>query len=250
MGYTDLHTHTTFCDGNCTPEEMVTAAIDKGITTLGLLAHSYVDFDRDYSIHPERVCEFRAEVDRLKEKYKGKIELLFGIEADYYATELYGDTDYVIGSVHYLAFEDGYRSIDMSEDEQRRIVEEKFGGDWYAMCEAYYALVSGIRERCSADIVGHFDIVTKFNEGDRLFNTDCERYRRAWKAAADKLIADGVCFEINTGAMSRKKRTAPYPAAEILEYLVSGGARLVLSSDAHIAEHLAYRFDDYSHYLR
>ena len=113
MGYTDLHTHTTFCDGHNTPEEMVLAAIDKGITTLGLLAHSYVNFDRDYSIRPERTEEFRKEVGRLKEKYRGKIELLFGIEADYYATEIYGGTDYVIGSVHYLSFDDGYLSLEI-----------------------------------------------------------------------------------------------------------------------------------------
>ena len=98
MGYCDLHTHTTFCDGKSTPREMVLSAIDKGITTLGLLAHSYVDFDRNYAIDPARVEDFRKEVANLKEEFKDKIEILFGIEADYYASEIYGGTDYIIGS--------------------------------------------------------------------------------------------------------------------------------------------------------
>lgn len=249
MGYVDLHTHTCFCDGHSTPEEMVIAAIDKGITTLGLLAHSYVEFDRGYAINPARTEEFRGEVERLKEKYRGKIEILFGIEADYYATELYGKTDYVIGSVHYLKFGDKYRSLDMSAEELCRIVDEEFGGDWYAMCEEYYERLSDIKERCAADIVGHFDIVTKFNEGDRLFDTSAERYRKAWKIAADKLIADGLCFEINTGAIARGKRTTPYPSVEITEYLKSRGAHLILSSDAHCAENLAFQFEKYTHLL-
>lgn len=249
MGYTDLHTHTTFCDGRDTPEEMVVSAIDKGITTLGLLAHSYVEFDKHYAIDPTRVEEFRAEVARLKEKYRDKIEILFGIEADYYATELYGGTDYVIGSVHYFKFEDGYRSVDMSREELCSVVKKKFGGDWYAMCEAYYTTVALVGERCGADIVGHFDLVTKFNEGDCLFDTRNERYRAAWRAAADRLVADGVRFEINTGAIARGRRTSPYPSAEIIDYVRSRGGSFILSSDAHFADKLAYDFDKYSRLL-
>ena len=250
MGYCDLHTHTTFCDGKSTPREMVLSAIDKGITTLGLLAHSYVDFDRNYAIDPARVEDFRAEVANLKEEFKDKIEILFGIEADYYASEIYGGTDYIIGSVHYLKFEDGFRSVDMSREELLRVVNEKFDGDFYAMCEEYYRLVADVVAKLRADIVGHFDIVTKFNEDDVLFDTKNERYIKAWQAAADRLIADGATFEINTGAIARGKRTTPYPAQDIIDYLKKRGARLVLSSDSHRAQTLAYDFDKYSHLIK
>ena len=249
MGYTDLHTHTTFCDGRNTPEEMVLSAIERGISTLGLLAHSYVEFDKRYAIDPGRVEEFRTEVSRLKEKYKDKIEILFGIEADYYATEIYGDTDYVIGSVHYFKSNGGYRSVDMSPDEIKSVVDDLFGGDWYAMCEEYFDTVSDVKKRCGATIVGHFDLVTKFNEGDVLFDTKNERYVNAWKRAADKLIADGITFEINTGAIARGKRTQPYPAPEMIEYIRSHGGKFILSSDAHFKEKLAYDFEIYEKLL-
>lgn len=250
MRYCDLHTHTTYCDGKSSPEEMVLSAIDKGITTLGLLAHSYVDFDKNYAIAPTRVEDFRAEVAGLKEKYKDRIEILFGIEADYYASEIYGGTDYIIGSVHYLKFGDRFRSVDMSREELLLIVDEEFGGDVYAMCEEYYRLVADVVKKLGADIVGHFDIVTKFNEGDVLFDTKNERYIKAWQAAADSLIADGATFEINTGAIARGKRTTPYPAAEIIDYLKARWAGLVLSSDSHRAETLAYEFGKYAHLIK
>ncbi len=249
MGYTDLHTHTTFCDGRNTPEEMVLSAIDKGITTLGLLAHSYVEFDVGYAIDPGRVEEFRAEVNRLKEKYRDKIEILFGIEADYYATEIYGGTDYVIGSVHYFKTGECYRSVDMSEAELISATDEVFGGDWYAMTEAYFDTVSRVGERCGANIVGHFDLVTKFNEGDRLFDTKNERYVAAWRRAADRLIEEGIVFEINTGAIARGRRTTPYPSFDMIEYIRERGGKFTLSSDAHFAEKLAFDFDKYKHLL-
>ena len=249
MGYTDLHTHTLFCDGRSTPEEMVTSAIERGITTLGLLAHSYVEFDKSYAIDPTRVEDFRREVARLKHKYRDKINILFGIEADYHATEIYGGTDYVIGSVHYFRFGEGYRSVDMSEAELTSVVNEHFGGDWYAMCEEYYRMLGEVRAKLGADIVGHFDLVTKFNEGDILFSTDNERYRRAWQAAADRLIAEGAIFEINTGAIARGRRTAPYPLQEIYDYVKAGGGKFILSSDAHRADNLAYKFSEYEHLL-
>ena len=41
----DLHIHTTFCDGKNSAEEMVLAAIDRGLKTIGFSSHSYLPFD-------------------------------------------------------------------------------------------------------------------------------------------------------------------------------------------------------------
>ena len=54
-----------------------------------------------------------------------------------------------------------------------------------------------------------------------------------------------VPFELNTGAISRGYRTSPYPADDISEYIKNGGGRLVLSSDAHRAEDIAFAFERY-----
>ena len=47
---TNFHTHTTFCDGQNTPEEMVLAAIEKGFSALGFSGHGYTTFDTSYCI--------------------------------------------------------------------------------------------------------------------------------------------------------------------------------------------------------
>ena len=44
----DLHTHTSFCDGKNSPEEMVRSAVEKGFDVLGFSGHSYTPFDETY----------------------------------------------------------------------------------------------------------------------------------------------------------------------------------------------------------
>ena len=100
-------------------------------------------------------------------------------------------------------------------------------------------------EHTHADLIGHFDLITKFNEGNKLFDEECPRYLDAAFAALDELLKTGRPFEINTGAISRGYRTSPYPSAEIQAYIKEHGGRFVLSSDAHSADALAYGFDQY-----
>ena len=38
----NAHTHTTFCDGKNTAEEMVQAALDNGFVSLGFSGHSFI----------------------------------------------------------------------------------------------------------------------------------------------------------------------------------------------------------------
>ena len=71
------------------------------------------------------------------------------------------------------------------------------------------------------------------------------RYVKAWQNAADILLKTGKPFEINTGAMSRGYRTSPYPHKEIRDYIRAHGGKLILSSDSHSKETIAYKFADY-----
>ena len=38
----NLHTHSTYCDGNDTLEEMIQTCMAKGFTSLGFSGHSYM----------------------------------------------------------------------------------------------------------------------------------------------------------------------------------------------------------------
>lgn len=241
---TDLHVHTTFSDGRNTPEEMVLAAIEKGMTRLGFSDHSYTFFDEDYCMPKARIGEYRACIAALKEKYTGKIEILCGIEQDTFSAESTDGYDYVIGSTHYICVNGEYISIDHREDILLDAAQRHFGGDLIALAEEYWRTVSETVERTGADIIGHLDLITKFNEGGRLFDEADPRYRKAAFAAVDKLLCSGKPFEINTGAISRGYRTAPYPAPFLRQYIQEKGGSFLYSSDSHGADTLMFQFKE------
>ena len=246
MGYSDLHTHTYFCDGKDSPEDMVLSAIEKGLDTIGILTHSYVEFDKDCSIAEDRQAEFIAEVNRLKEKYKEKIKVLCGVEVDYYATSVAEGYDYKLGSLHYFKIGNKFYSLDISIPGFIEMVEKEFDGDYLAVCEEYYRLLADVPRKTGADVIAHIDLITKFNEGDKLFDTKDPRYVKAYRAAVDALIPYGLPFEVNTGAISRGYRTTPYPAPDIIDYIKEKGGKLIISSDSHSKENIAFLFDKYA----
>jgi len=51
----NLHTHSTFDDGQNTLEEMAFAAEKAGLTSLGLSVHSPLPFDSCWTITPARI---------------------------------------------------------------------------------------------------------------------------------------------------------------------------------------------------
>ena len=233
----NYHSHTCFCDGADTPEELVREAIRLGCPELGFSGHSHIPFD-DCCMTLEGTERYKAEIRRLKKKYAGEIRIWLGIEQDIFGDLPTEDYEYVIGSVHYVYKDGRYLSVDESEAAFREHVEQAYHGDVYAFAEDYYALVAQVWERTACRIVGHFDLFAKFNEDDRLFDTACPRYRRAALDALDALADKPVLFEINTGAISRGYRRTPYPAPWLLEELQARGAGLILSSDCHRKEDL------------
>jgi len=235
----DLHTHTVYSDGNNTPEEMVLSAIEKGLDVIGISDHSYTSFDDSYCLKKETVEEYIKEIQSLKTKYSDKIKILCGIEQDLYSGMPEYDFDYVIGSAHYIQLGDEYITVDNTSDELKEAVNKYFGGDIYPLIEEYYRLVATVAEKTGADIIGHFDLITKFQEKEPLFDEKDERYIKAWQAAADKLIEADIPFEINYGAISRGYRTTPYPSKDIQEYIAKKGGKLILSSDSHHKDTIA-----------
>ena len=242
----DYHVHTTFSDGANTPEEVVKAAINMGLTELGFSDHSYTAFDRSCCIPEERIEEYKKTISALKEQYRGQIRILCGIEQDYYSETDVEGYDYVIGSVHCIRVGDQYLTVDDTAQVQRSAVETCFGGDYYAYAERYFELVGDVVEKTHADIIGHFDLISKFIEQEPLFDQHHPRYVRAWQQAADRLIPYGKPFEINTGAISRGYRTSPYPSPDMIDYIRQRGGRFLLSSDSHRADTLCYGFSRFS----
>ena len=243
MTLSDIHTHTSYCDGKNTPEEMVEAAIEKGLVKIGFSGHCYTFFDERYCMSIPNVIKYITEITALKEKYKGKIKIRCGVEQDYYSNFSRMGFDYIIGSVHYLKVGDEYIPIDESPEILKAAADKHFGGDIYALCEEYYRCVGDVVLVTDADIIGHFDLISKFNDDGNLFDENNERYVAAYKKAIDALIPFGKPFELNTGAISRGYRTHPYPSRAQLEYIAQKGGCVILTGDTHAKENLCYEFE-------
>lgn len=81
----NLHTHTCYCDGADTAEEVVLAAIDKGFSSIGFSGHSYMHYAPDHSMSLKGTEEYKKEIAMLKEKYQDKIDIFCGLEFDMYS---------------------------------------------------------------------------------------------------------------------------------------------------------------------
>lgn len=242
----DFHVHTVFSDGKNTPAEVVESAVQKGIKRLGFSDHSYTYFDESYCMKKDAVSEYKSEIASLKEKYEGIIDIYCGVEQDYYSDEPTEGFDYVIGSVHYVKIEGDFIPIDESPEILIDAAQKYFNGDIYSLVECYYDTVSDVLNKINADIIGHLDLITKFNENNALFDMNCERYLNSAKKAVDCLLKANKTFEINTGAISRGYRSSAYPSDNILKYIIENAGKLVLSSDSHNRETLAFEFEKYN----
>ena len=245
MSQTDYHIHTTYSDGRNTPEEYIEEAIRKGFTRIGFSDHSCVPFDPYPGVAYDRFSEYKAAIDALKEKYAGKITVYCGMEQDYLSPAPVGQPDYLIGSVHYIHDQGEYFSVDAGPQIVADAIRRLYNRDPYAYAEAYYAQMEDLINRTNADIIGHFDVVTCYQDILHLFDFKHPRYVAAWQKAVDALIPFGRPFEINTRAITKQIRNEPCPSLDILRYIAGHGGKFVLSSDSHGKEELGSHFKEY-----
>lgn len=245
----NFHTHTTYCDGKSTAEEMVQKAIELGLSKLGFSGHSYTEFDLEPCMTLDGTEDYKKEIASLKEKYKDKIEILLGIEYDYHSNCSLDGYDYVLGSVHYILKNGEYLCIDYSREKQIEAVDKYYSGDFYSYIEDYYKTVAQLYNKTKCDIIGHFDLIVKYNGDGSLFDVKHPRYIAAWRAAADAIIQTPAVVEINTGGIARGHVKEAYPSNEIIDYFKQKGKRLIFSSDCHNKNYLLCGYDKVKKYL-
>ena len=246
----DLHNHSSFCDGGCSPQEMAKAAYEKGFSDFGFSGHSHADFDLPCSVRD--VAGYIKEINRLKQVYKGKMRIYCGVEQDYLAPVTDPESyDYILGAVHYFHQPGGpYYAIDGTEQENRRCIADIFHGDGYGFCRLYYQQVAENVLKYHPDLVAHFDLLVKNNDTGHFFDEDSRRYRSYALEALEVCLDQDMILELNTGGMYRGFRRQPYPADFLLRELLSRGGRIALSADAHRTEAVGYMFEDMLERLR
>ena len=243
----NLHTHSTFCDGKSTVEENVLSAIDKGFCSLGFSGHGYTPIGnycmKDTEGYINEVC-------RVREKYKDKIQVYLGVEEDLVYQADRSRYDYIIGSNHYFYINGKEYDVDNTAQIMHECVA-LMNGDVLSLAENYYQKYCDYILARKPDIVAHFDLLTKFDEkeetplyiGNKEYNELSVKYLLC-------ALKSGSMFEINTGAISRGYRTKHYPSDEILYALLKNGGKIVLNSDSHHADNLDCAFDKTVPYLK
>lgn len=250
MILSNVHTHTKYCDGKNSPEEMVKAAILKGFLSLGFSGHAYTPHDDTYCMNQEKTLAYIDEINCLKEKYKDRIEIYLGSECDLYSEIDREKYDYIIASVHYAAAPDGsLHDVDHTEQIMSDTVKSHFNNDFSRYLKSYFDAVSKLG-KLNPDIIGHFDLVAKFNEGNRYFDENSKEYLNMAFDAIDALLPYCRLFEVNTGAISRGYKTTPYPAFPILKRLYEKNAGVILTSDCHNAEFLDCNYKETTEILK
>ena len=248
MQRSNFHTHTVYSDGHDTVREMIETAIEKGFHSLGFSDHSWMKYDSTWGMSEEGMWENYRDIRRAQEEYKGRFNVYCGLELDgeterpeYWDIEY----DYLLSSVHSVLRRGVILPIDSSGDEQRQIVSELCGGDWMEFAKIYYADLTDHVCRNKTDIVGHFDLVTKYG----LMPEDTDAYINYSLEAIREIMKYCRTFELNTGAIARGLRTVPYPASFQLDEIRRLGGRIVITSDCHYRAKLDYWFDEAEKYL-
>ncbi|MCR5612427.1 histidinol-phosphatase [Treponema sp.] len=252
MNYkTNYHTHTEFCDGHATAEQMVKEAVKKNFNILGFSSHSMYPFGGTWHIAPKEHEAYAQEIRRLEKKYKNKLSILLGFEADFIPSlceptfERFKEfePDFLIGSVHYIVNEKGFVTVDESAQGVKTGIEKLFNGNGKKFVQEYFALEREMLRTCDFTILGHADLIRIRNGALNFFSEEDSWYKNEVKALVKEIKKRDVIVEINTGAIARKNMNDVYPSAFFLDQLNKAGLRITINSDAHAIENLDAAFD-------
>ncbi len=252
---TNYHTHSTFCDGTNTLQEMAKAAFESGIQILGFSGHTAYPFASFWHIDTRNYDAYVYEVEQLKKEYSGKMEILLGVEAEYFPPisfctkniyEKYS-LDFMIGSVHYLSVQGkengGCFTVDGPASEFYNGVQTYFCGNGKKAIQAYYSAQRDMIQHGDFDIIGHIDLVRKRNAELKFFDENDSWYRDELKETAKVVGKSGKVVEINTGGMARANLKTPYPSPDFLKLLKAEDVPITINSDSHSVDSIISHFD-------
>ena len=243
---TNFHTHTVYCDGKNTPEEVVLSAIKLGFDSIGFSGHGFTDFAPEYCM--KDTDGYINDIKAVREKYKNDIRVYLGIEEEAFCLTDRARFDYIIGSCHYVLKDGRYYAVDSSPQHFEKCLSA-FGNDALGLATSYYEAFCEYILRRRPDVIGHFDLITKFDEAEPVRFLNNAEYIKLASGYLKKAVGAGVPFEVNTGAISRGYRKTPYPQEELLHTLLNLDGKIVLSSDSHSADTLDFAFDETKKYL-
>lgn len=260
-----LHTHTNEFDGKNTAAEMINAADEHGMKTIGISNHFIVHPDiKQTKFYPCAVTggydnmyndkfdvatnKFKQHFDTLEHvaEQNKQIKVLRGMEIDFFDTISWHmnisyaidrlKPDYTIGACHFIEYNgrlcnihDIYNASITEQNEMLKIYWDK----------VYRAIKSGM-----FTFIAHIDLPRRLNMG-----TDIQ-WAHAEQRAIHALADTHTPVEINTATYDKPGAPFPHPAPRIMEMIYNANVPVLLSDDAHKVSQICRHFDRAQEYLK
>lgn len=233
-------------------EAVVMRAIEAGFTHYGLSEHSprYRTEDLlsgEEDLTPEDLATtfdaYATHARSLREEVAGRLDLLVGFETERLPPENWFGRmselrerykpDYIVGSVHDV---DGL-VIDYTAEATQKVAQTKGGMESLRL--QYFDAVKDLVSKLRPEVVGHIDLIRKFDGPNPSFSPQV--YRRIDEALEAVRSVGGV-LEVNC-ATHRRGLGPVYPLPPILERARSMGIGVTLGDDGHGAHDVGVGLD-------
>ncbi len=255
MALEDWHTHNEMCHHAVgSIEDYLSQAIKDKLETIGMSDHFPMEFLKnieripyeEYAITLPEIEDYLSTAEKLKEKFATNINVRIGFEVDYlknqelslndHLNKIKNRLDYILGSIHILNFRDGRGAWGFDDPRFKRDFR------YYGTQEVYINYFRKLRKMLKSedfefDVVGHLDLPKKFN--DKPSNKE-EVFEEVMKTL-ELIKTKDKTVEVNTSGL-RKPCKEQYPSIKILKEMYSLDIPILLGSDAHKPNDIAWKF--------
>ena len=268
----DGHTHSSFClHGSGEETELfILEGIKEGFTTYSVTEHLPLpsellrvlpysqEFKESLELRNNDLDGYIREMEKLKHKYRDRIELLCGVEMDYLpGYEIFSRTilreygpylDDGLLSVHLIPVQDGLRCVDHDpEDFQAGLI--KYYGSYHSAQQAYYQT---IKEGAQADLgkykpkrIGHLTLCNKFQQ---VLNPAGEESEQTNKLVRELLIylgQAGYSLDVNVAGLFKEHCGQIYLLPWMAKLAKELRIPLIYGSDAHGVAEVGRAYQQY-----
>jgi len=235
----DYHIHTIFSHGKGNLSDYVDEAVKRKIDEIGFSDH--VNFEKvDWSMNLADLPNYVNKITLLKRA--SKISIKMGLEVDFVPFKMNDlmrminkfDFDYLVGSVHFIG--------DWLIDDEKQINKWK-RKNIDEVYQQYFELIQNMAKSGLFDIVGHLDLVKKFDFRPKKDITSL------LLETVETISKNKMCVEVNTSGL-RKPCREVYPSEKLIKMCLDNGLPITLGSDAHSPEEVGADFDKAVNLLR
>lgn len=235
----DSHTHSENSpDGDHSVTFMAEAAINKGLQGFSITDHCEGDLFHEWSFD-KRIMQSAVSTAVAKIAFGNRIIMTFGIEvAQVFHNQAaiedllsrHSSIDFVIGSLHKLAYENlDYYEIDYSQVSEQKLHEYNL---------KYFEELTDLVKWGRFDVLGHLSYPLRYPKVQAGINIDFSRYKEQVDEVLKLAVTAGKGIEINTSGLRDELNDTLPPMWVLKRFRELGGEVVTIGSDAHKAENL------------